>query len=57
MTTKDLRLNYHCQVADSPFDERLKIYIDDYNHRDVIAYIEHLEEIVLKSLIIEATKI
>lgn len=44
MTQKDLRLKYNGSVKDSPFDEQLKIDIDDYNHSDVIAYIEYLEE-------------
>lgn len=48
MTTKDLRLNYHCGVKDSPFDEQLQIYIDEYNHSDVIAYIEYLEDKLLE---------
>ena len=48
MTTKDLRLNYHCQVKDSPFTELFQIDIDDYNHEDVIAYIEYLEDRLLE---------
>ena len=48
MTQKDLRLKYHCQVKDSPFDEQLQIYIDGWNHNDVIAYIEYLEDKILE---------
>lgn len=48
MTTKDLRINYHRDINDSPFTTLFQIYIDDYNHRDVITYIEYLENKLLE---------
>lgn len=47
MTVKDLRLKYKGQIKKAPFNDRLQLDIDDYNHQEVEAYIEYLEELYL----------
>ena len=47
MTVKDLRLKYKGQTKGAPFGGQLQLHINDYNHQEVEAYIEYLEELYL----------